>query len=111
MDRYGWLKFTTQSSNVYDASPVNNQIIFFDGHGSHFDDGALRQIMCKNIQTFLIKAGNSTNDQPDDYGQNAKLKSLYNVAKIKWLLKYGMKGFSSHHMSSALVEAWDSFKV
>ena len=55
MDRDGWLKYITQFSNIYGASPVNNQILFFGGHDSHFDDGSLRQIMCKNTEPFVLK--------------------------------------------------------
>ena len=33
------------------------------------------------------------------------------MAKIKWLLKYGMKFFSPCHMNSVLVEAWDAFNM
>ena len=67
--------------------------------------------MCKKIQPFVLKAGDSTNDHPNDNGPNYKLKSLYNVKNIKWLLKYGTKKFSPHHINSALVESWDTFKV
>ena len=102
MDRDGWLKSTTQFSNVCGASPVNNQILFFDGHGSHFDDGALRQMMYKNIQPFVLKSGDSINNQPNDNGPNAKLKSLYNVAKSAWMLEYGTTKFSRHLMNSVL---------
>ena len=41
MDIDEWLKAMTQSSNICGASPVNNQILFFDGHDIHFDDRAL----------------------------------------------------------------------
>ena len=74
IDRY--LKPITQLSNVCSDSPVNNQILFFDGHESHFGDGALRQMMFKNIQTFVLKSSNSINDQPNDNGKKSKLKSL-----------------------------------
>ena len=87
MDRYGWLKAMTQFSNVYGASSVNNQVLLFDGHESHFDDGALGQMMCKNIQSFVLKSSNSINDQPNNNGPNAKMKSLYNAAKRVWMLK------------------------
>ena len=70
MDRDGFLKSITQFSNVYVASPANNQILFYDVHDIHFGDGALRQIMCKNIQPFVIKSGNFINDQPNDNGPN-----------------------------------------
>ena len=81
MDRYRWLKSITQFSNVYGTSPVNNEIIFFGGHASHFDDPALRQMKCQNIQPFVIKTGDSTNDQTNDNATNYKLKSLYNEVK------------------------------
>ena len=101
----------TQFSNVYGASPVNNQITFFDGNDSQFDHVALRKIMYKNIQTFIPKLGNSINDQTNDNSPNARLKSLYNVAKSAWMLKYGTTKFSPHHMNSVLVEEWDLFKM
>ena len=71
----------TQLSNLCGAYPVNNQILLFDGHTSHFDDGTLRQMMCKNVQPFLLKSGDSINDHPNDIRPNSKLKSLYNVEK------------------------------
>ena len=93
MDRYRWLISMTKFSIICGSYPVKNQILLFYGHNSHFDDGALRQMMCKKIQPFVLKSGNSINDHPNDNGQNSKLKSLYNMAKITWLLKYGRKSF------------------
>ena len=62
MDRDRWLKAMTQFSNICGASPVNNQILFFDGHDSHFDDRALTHMQNKNIQPFILKADDSIND-------------------------------------------------
>ena len=111
MGIYMWLKFMTQLSNVCGTSPVNNQILFFDGKYSHFNNGALTQMMCKNIQHFFLKSGDSINDQPNDNVPNAKLMSLYNMSKSAWMLKYGTTKFSPHHMKSVLVEAWYAFKM
>ena len=111
MDRYGWLKAMNQFSNVCGDSPVNNQILFYDGHDSHFKYFELRKMMCKNIQPFVLKLGDSINDQTNDNIPNAKLKSLYNVAKSAWTLKYGTTKFSPHHMNSVLVEEWDPFMI
>ena len=72
----------TQFSNLCGASPVNNEILFFDGHNINFDVGALRQMVCKNKRPFFLKSGDSINDKPNDNVPNAKLKSLYNAAKI-----------------------------
>ena len=89
IDRDGYQKTITKLSKLCGASPANNQILFFYGHYSHFDDGALIQMMCKNIQPFELKSVDSINEQPNDNGLNARLKSLYNVEKSEWMLKYG----------------------
>ena len=91
--------------------PINNHIPFFDGHNSHFDDGALRQIMCKKIQPFVLKSGDPISDHTNDNGPDAKLKSLYNIEKSAWMLNYGTTKFSPHHMNYVLVEAWDAFNM
>ena len=111
MDRDGWLKAMNQFSNLCSAFPVNNHILFFDVHDSRFNNGALREMMCKNIQSFVLKPGESINDHPNDNGPNAKLKSLYIVTKSTWMLKYGMTKFLPHHMKLVLVEALDAFKM
>ena len=104
MDIDGWLKAMTQLYNICDASPVNNQIIFFNGHDSHFDDCSLIQIQGKKIQPFILKPGDSINDQPNGNGHNSKIKALYRILKAKWMLKYGTTRFQTHHMNSVLVE-------
>ena len=62
--RDGWLKAMTQLSNIFCASPFNNHILLFDGHESHFDDDALRQMMCKNIQRFVQNQANPSTTSP-----------------------------------------------
>ena len=111
MDRYGWLKAITQFSNVCGASRVNNKILFFGVHDSHFNDGTLIQMMYRNIQPFGLKSGNSTNKYPNDNWPNGKLKSLYNLAKSVWMLKYGATKFSPRHMNSVFIESWDYFNM
>ena len=51
----------------------------------------------KNIQPFFLKPGDSIRDQLNYDGPNSKLKSLYNVEKSAWMLKYGTKKFTSPH--------------
>ena len=72
----------TQFPNVCGASPVNNQTLLFDVHDSHFGNGALRQIMFKKLQPFVLKSSDSINDHPNDKVPHTKLKSLYNVVNI-----------------------------
>ena len=47
-----------------------------DAHSSHLDPAALDYLMDNNIYVFFLRANNSDNDQPNDNGPNAKLKSL-----------------------------------
>ena len=101
----------TQSSKLCYSSPLNNHILFFDGHDSHFKNSALRQMMCKNIQPFVLKSGDSISNQTNHNGPNAKLKYLYKMAKSAWILTYEMTKFTPHHMNSVLVEAWYSFNI
>ena len=44
-DRDGWIKSMNQLSNVCGTYPVNNEILLFYGHGIHFNDGTLIQMM------------------------------------------------------------------
>ena len=76
MDRYSWLKAMTQFSNIYGASPVNNQIIFFSGNDSHFDYYALIHVGHQNIQPFILKSDDSINDQPNYNGPNYKINYI-----------------------------------
>ena len=101
----------SQLSNVCGASPVNNQIIFFDGRDTHFDDCTLIHMEHRNIQPFILKLGNYVKYQPNDNRPDAKLKYLYNEMKYSWMLKYGTTKMLPHHTKSILVEAWCAFKV
>ena len=101
----------TQLFKVCGASPVNNHILFLNGRDIHFDKSALRQINCRNIQTFVMNSVNSINYQPYYNGPNSKLKSLYNVEKAVWMLNYGTTKFLPRHMKYVLVESWDAFKI
>ena len=55
MDRDGWLKSMTQLSNICGASPVNNQILFFDGQDIHFNDRVLTQMQRGKFSPSYLK--------------------------------------------------------
>ena len=93
----------TKLSNVCSAYPVKNQINFFGGQNNHFDDCAIIHAEHQKIQPFILKSGNSVNEQPNDNGTNSKLKSHCNGVKYVWMLKYGAQEFLPHHMNSILV--------
>ena len=63
----------------------------------------------RNIQIFVLKAGDSTNYHPNVNGPNEKLKYLYYMAKSLWTMKYGTEMFLLHQMNCVLVETWDAF--
>ena len=91
------------------ASKGNIQILFYDGHDSHWDADALDIMATSFVQPFVLKAGNSENDQPNDNGSNAKLKSCYNDRKSKWTRKFLSHPFSPAHMNTVIVAAWSDF--
>ena len=49
--------------------------------------------MFQKLQPFVLKVFESIHFHTNDNGPNEKLKSLYNVAKAAWILKYGTKCF------------------
>ena len=48
----------------------------FNGHDRHLDDRTLIHMDQPNIQSFVLKVGESVNDQPNDNGLNEKLKHI-----------------------------------
>ena len=111
VDRDGWLKSMNQFSNICGDYHVNNKILFFDGQNGNFGKHALTQTKTKNIQSFILKVGDSIYYHPNNNGPNSKLKALYNILKAKWMLKYGTLRFQPHHMKYVLVETWKPFTV
>ena len=101
----------TQLSNIFSASPVNQQILFFGGNYSHFNNRAITKIQIKNNHPFILKAVESINNHSNDNGPNSKLKSIYNFLKANWILNNGTTRFQPHHMKYVLVETREAFMV
>ena len=74
MDRDGWMKAMSLFSRTCGSSKMNPQVLFFDGHDSHLDDRATHILRSHHISPFILKAGDSTNDQPNYNGAILKLK-------------------------------------
>ena len=70
MDRDGWMKAMSLFSSTYGSSKMKPQVLFFDGHDSHFDDRATYIMQSHHIYPFILKAGDSTNNQPNDNRPN-----------------------------------------
>ena len=64
MDRDRWLKAMNQLSNICGASPVNNQILLFYVHYSHFDERYLTQIQRKKSSPSYLKRVTSSATSP-----------------------------------------------
>ena len=103
-DRNGWMKAMNLFSSTCGASKLNPQVLFFDDHDSHFYDRAKHLLRSQHISSFILKAGDSTNDQPNDNGTNLKLERYCVIAKVKWQRHHGAMIFTPAHMNSVLVE-------
>ena len=97
MDRDGWIKSMTQFSNVCSASPFKNQIMLFDGHDSHFNDGSLRKMMCKNIQPFVLNLSTPSMTSPMIMAQmsNWSLPTTWRRMRVCWIM-----GRNSFHLTT-----------
>ena len=56
----------------------NKNILLRGDDGSRFDPSSMDLMASKRVQPFIPKADNSTNNQPNENGENTKLKALYN---------------------------------
>ena len=110
MDRYGWMKAMSLFSRTYGASKLNPQVLFFDGHDIHFEDRATHIIWSHHISPFILKNGDSTNDQTNDNGTNLKLKRYYGISKLKWQIQHGTMKFTPDHMNYVLEDIWHLFQ-
>ena len=109
MDRDGWFKVIYMFTKLSGCHAGNIQMLFYDRHDSHWDADAL-DLMTKNfIQPFVLKAGDSENDQPQDNGSNAKLKSCYNNRKSEWSRAHLSTPYSPAFMNTVLVKTWQDF--
>ena len=105
-----WMKATSLFSKTYGDRKLNPQVLFFDGHDSHFDDEATHLLRSNHISPFIIKAGDSTNNQWNVNDPNLKLKRYYVIAKVKWQIHHGTIKFNAAHMNYILVKMWHSFQ-
>ena len=110
MDRDGWMKAMSLFSRTCGYIKLNPQALFFDGHDKHFNDRATHILRYHHISPFILKAVNSTNDQPNYYGSNLKLKRWYGLSKVKCQIQYGTMKFIAAQMNSVLVGMWYLFQ-
>ena len=81
-------------------------MLFYDGHGSHFDDREFNILRRHKMQSLILKAGVSVHDHPNDNLPNTKIKNLYGNAIMNWTIHHGGPRlvrdhhFIAHHSSS-----------
>ena len=74
MDRYGWMKTLSLFIRTCGDSKLNPQVLLCDVHDSQFDDRATHILQSHHISPFILRYGESTNNQPNDNGPNLNLK-------------------------------------
>ena len=78
MNYDGWFKSIAQFAHMYRSLKKNKNILLRGDDGSRFDPNSMDLMASKRVQPFIPKADNSTNNQPNENGENTKLKALYN---------------------------------
>ena len=102
MDRDGWLMTMRNFTDHVKSSNGNKIFLFFDGHDSHWDADALDHLHRNGVESFFLQSQNSENDQPNDNGPNACLKSCYNEEKYKWDEKFGSFQYTIPHFNGVI---------
>ena len=76
------------------SSPLNPQVLLYDAHDRHFDDRELDIIRKHNKQSFILKAGVSVHDHPNNKDPNMKLKNVYGNTRTNWMRQHGTLKFT-----------------
>ena len=63
------------------------------------------------IIPFILKAGDSVNNQPNDNGPNLNLKGLYGQVRMNWQRQYETLKLTNPHTTDVLVETWRDFQL
>ena len=111
MDCYGWHKFMAHFTTMCCSSPLNPQVLFYDGHVRNFDDGALYIINRNKIQSFIVKAGDYVHGQSNDNLPNTNINNFYGNARMNWMRHHGTLKFTPTHKNPVLIATWEAFKV
>ena len=103
MDHDRWIKSMSHLSSICCSSPLNTQLILYDGRDVHFDDRSLNILRSHHIKDFILKVGEYLHDQPNNNGPNLNLNNIYNNSRMKWTRKNGTLKFTPAHMNAILV--------
>ena len=84
MDCDGWHKSMAHFASVCCSSTLNPQGILYDGHDSHFYDRELKILRKHNIHYFILNAGDSVYDYPNNKFLNMNLNKFYGTVIMNW---------------------------
>ena len=111
IDRNIWMKAMLPFKTVCGANNINPQVLYYDGHVSYFKNRAINIILSHHIKPFIIKAGESRNDQTNDNVTNLKMKGLYGQARMNWQRQPGISMFTTKQMNYVLVKTLRYFQL
>ena len=63
------------------------------------------------IHYFILKAGDSVHEHPNNNGPKIKINNLYGNAGMTWMRNHGNLKFTPPHLNSVTVETWEAFKL
>ena len=98
------MKAMSLFSRTFGDIKINTLVLLFGIYDSYVDDRATHILQPHHISPFILKSGDSTNNQPNYNGTNLKLNRYYGIAKVKWQRHHGTIKFTASHMNSILVE-------
>ena len=111
MDRYGCMKSMIHFKTFCGANKINPRVLFYDVHESHFDNKTIHILWFNHIKPFLLKVGDSGNDQSNNNGPKLKLKGICWQEIINWQRHHGTLKFKNTHMDAILVDIWIYFQL
>ena len=111
MDCDGWKKFMARFPSMCLYSPLNPQVLFYDGQDRNFDDRDCNILQIHLIQYFIQKPGDYINYQTNDNGPNMNLNNIYFYAIMNCMRNHGTLNFTPLHMNNSLVETWVDLKL
>ena len=106
----GRYKYMDHFPSMCCSSPLNTQVLFYVVRGNHFYDRELNILCRQNIQSSILKEGDSVHDHTKYIGPKKKLNILYGNSIMKWMRYHVTLNFTPTQMNYVLVEIWEAFK-
>ena len=110
MTRSMQMRWAMSFQRATGACQENPQFLFLDAHDSHWGSEFLRFCRFHYIFVFFLPSNGSVNDQPNDNGPNAVIKSLYGKYYGIWRQRNGGKKFSPMDCNWVLTQAMNEFE-